>query len=558
MLNARCGYLGQAGCYTISIAVRQRTVYDTIMISPPLKVWVCLAFVCLGVASGHATTWYAAADGTSTNGTLALPWSVPFSVTNGNSFLQPGDTVLFKSGTFVCTESVSNNYEVAGPVLEFRKSGTPSAKITYQSETLWGFSFDGGVLLNTCTNLVIRNFHIFYSGATDRNKTNSYILPFGINVNFPGNDILHNLIENTGHPGIGSWGGTKGKYIAGNIIRFIGENDWTYQDTYSGGERGSGMYLQNQSDNSSDALIQGNISYFNYTTGMKAYGTGAVWGFNFHNNIIFVPKDEVGIFYDQDQINSQGVKMLENYVWSTGNPLMLGYSLGNANPSNAIIAGNYAVSTYQDGVLSVDDGWLHITVTNNTFVNTTYHGLVQMEMTGQTNFLRTHNWDYNSYHAGNSLAYGDWTFEVAAVYTNFSYWTNIINGDTHSTIVTSAPTATVSFAFAPSYDSNFVHVAVFNWQSNATTTVDLSSYFNVGNALRIYDAQNIPIAYTNFIYAGGTVALDLTRTNIATMLGTFALHSTNVWSGFDPRFRAFVIYRNASRLQPPSNFHVSQ
>lgn len=54
MLNARCGTHGVTRPtlgkrYAILIAVRQSTVYDTIMIFPPLKVWVCLAIVFLGV-----------------------------------------------------------------------------------------------------------------------------------------------------------------------------------------------------------------------------------------------------------------------------------------------------------------------------------------------------------------------------------------------------------------------------------------------------------------------------------------------------------------------------
>jgi hypothetical protein len=112
-------------------------VYDTSMIFSPLKVWVCLAFGCLMAGFGHAATWYAAVNGSSTNGTSALPWSVEYAVgKTPNPHLKPGDTVLFKSGgTFVCRDWFSG-YDGTNR-LKFNVSGTPTAKITYKSETLW-------------------------------------------------------------------------------------------------------------------------------------------------------------------------------------------------------------------------------------------------------------------------------------------------------------------------------------------------------------------------------------------------------------------------------------
>jgi hypothetical protein len=112
-------------------------------------------------------------------------------------------------------------------------------------------------------------------------------------------------------------------------------------------------------------------------------------------------------------------------------------------------------------------------------------------------------------------------------------------------------------AFSPSLDSDFVHVSVFNWPTNSTTTVNLSEYFPAGARLSIYDAQNIPNAYTNLTFSGSTVTLDLTRTNRSTMLGTFT-NPAITWTGFDPRFRAFVIYRETSRIAPPDNLRELQ
>ena len=161
------------------------------------------------VADSSAAAWYSAVNGNSTNGTRGQPWSVGFAVAATNTLLQPGDTVIFiNDGTHVCTEI--NTEQRVGQVLEFRKSGTPSAKITYRAESLWNFSFDGGLLL-TASNLVIRDCRIFYSGSSQRNRSNLWTHPPGIQEVSPGNKIHHNLIEKPRHPGIASLKATRGK-----------------------------------------------------------------------------------------------------------------------------------------------------------------------------------------------------------------------------------------------------------------------------------------------------------------------------------------------------------
>jgi hypothetical protein len=439
-----------------------------------------------------------------------------------------------------------------GYQLAFQKSGTPEAKITYRSETLWDFNFDGGLYIgSTTSNIVLWGFNVFWSGITPRANTNNNQFTGGITELGSGNELLHNIVGNTGHPGIASWSSTRGKYIAGNIIRFIGSDDSVNYTPGVPSPAGSGMYLQNDKG-SPEALIRGNISYYNYTTGMKAYGNTDIWRFRFLYNITTMT-DEAGIFYHQDKIDAEGVQFHTNFTWNAA--IRLGYSRGNANPSNAVLVGNYSVGNHQDGVLAIEDGWKSCTVTNNVFINSTYRYMISLEATSQTNFVHTHLWDYNTYHAGTKAGYGTWNFRVGPNAYLTADWKRRISGDTHSSILSSLPPKTDSFAFAPSHDSNFVHVAVFNWPTNATDTVDLAQYFSAGETLAIYDAQDIPNAYTNVLFSGSTVVLELTRTNRATMLGTFS-KNPEPWKGMDPRFRAFVIHRHTKLPQPPRELKV--
>jgi hypothetical protein len=521
------------------------------MIYPQLLVLLALAAGSLPVP---AATWYAAIDGKGTNGTYTDPWSVEMAVgKQSNLYLKPGDTVIFKGGgTYVCTDSDS---EIAyGKQLIFRISGTPSEKIIYKAEHLWQFHFDGGLLMpSTTSNLVVRDFHVYYSGSTNRNMTNYLDYSCGISVFSPGVDIMHNLIENTGHPGIGSWSCTRGKYIAGNIVRFIGINDWTVG--YNGGARGSGMYLQN-ANNSAEALVQGNLSYFNYTTGIKAYGNDNIWGLKFLQNIC-AENNEAGIFYHQDKTDSQGFQMVSNYIWK-GNPgLRVGWQLGNANPSNAVVVGNYVVDT--NVPITMVDGWKNTTWMNNVAVNPWRRLVWELGLASETNSSSGHTMSGNQYWGGAYTGLGTESFLYYGAQKTFAQW-QALGVDSNSVNTAGTPNNITVYAYKPSRDPNFVHVSVFNWPTNSQTAVDLSGYFKSGDLLKIFDAQELPFAYTNFTYAGGTVWLELNRTNIAEMMGTF--HSRqDEWTGFDRRFRAFVIYRygsssTAGSLLPASQLHV--
>lgn len=498
------------------------------------------AFLFVFVGQIHSAVWYSATDGSATNGTQSNPWSVNYAVgTTVNPYLAAGDTVRFLSGTFVCNET-NEMWEVA-PVLAFHISGDTDSEITYMADSLWGFTFNGGLLItNGVSNLVLFGLRITCPELTNRWRTaiNSMppgIVTYGVNVS-----IMHNLMDSVGHAGISSWKGTEGKYIAGNIIRFVGYNDYTpkpppFEGNWDGADRGSAMYLQNL-DDSAEALIAGNITYYNYTTGMKAYGNTDIYDFRFFRNII-AENHEAAIFYHQDNYPTKGVFVHSNYIWS-GNPgLRMGYTLGNGDPTNANIIGNYVVDTNKP--IFFQDGWWDCTVSNNTFVNPFDNYIWYLEESGELQGDKTsHHIDNNLYYVADS---GN-SFYTNEHGINFSTWQSVINGDSGSTYMESLPDYETNFVFNPSTDVRFVHVACFNWITNSTATIDLSGFYASGALLSIYDAQNIPTVWSNVNYEGGDILLDLTLTNRAEMLGTFT-NLTDEWTGFDDRFRAFVIYQ---------------
>lgn len=508
----------------------------------------------LSCISSQAFTWYVSSGGTETNGTYTQPWGVLFAVTNTNPHLSPGDTVVFKSGTWTCAET--NTSYKAGNVLHLRKSGTPASKIIYRPESLWGFSFDGGLMLTAASNLVVRDFRIFSHLSTNRTQTNSgYTLPPGITEETQGNEILHNLIENTGHPGIASWRTTRGKNIRGNVIRFVGFDDWI---DYAGANRGSGMYLQN-ADDSAEALVAGNISYFNYTTGMKAYGNTDIWKFTFKNQIC-VGNSEAGIFYHLDNYASSNFVASSNYLWMNGTGLRLGYPLGNGGHSNAVATWNYVVDAGSAGYpFYVADGWRGLSYSNNIGVSLTDRYLWQLEVLGETSgSVSSHHFGGNAYYSTNTGGIGAGPFLINETSKSLAQWQAGTGSDPDATHSYTLPSANVAYVFSPSTDPSFVHSAVFNWAGASNQTISVNSFFEAGDIVEIFDAQNIPTSYATATISGSkSVELNLGLTNRAAMLGTFTQRGDS-WSGFDSRIRAFVLHKvgreTDSRVRKRVNF----
>jgi subtilisin-like proprotein convertase family protein len=490
----------------------------------------------------EAANWWASSSGSTTNGTYASPWSINYATGNdgSNPYAQPGDIIFVKNGsTFLCTNysTLSNTTNI----LLLKITGTPAAPLTYRAESWLGAKFYGGLQLETASNIVVWGFDISCPWATNRTlRGGSGFLPPGINEYTSENDLEHNFIHNTGHPAIGSWRTTYGKSIRGNILFAPGYDD-------AGNSRGSGMYLQNET-NSSTAVIKGNISIFPYTTGMKMYGNPPSWDPLFDGNFV-TDGDEAGIFVNQDdspmRLPNPSARIVNNVIWKGGHEgqiggIRLGYQTHPATGSNAVIVANYVVE--RAFPLSIVGGWGWNTVKSNTFINLYDKFKVYNDLSGEGGFPTTHFFDWNQYYFTNT---GSVDFKIADVVKSTSQWQADMAGDSNSTFTAGFPASNYTKVVQPSSDSNFVHVAHVNWTGASSVNVDISLYFSPGDRVRIYDAQNMPVAYATNTISSSTIALDLTLTNRMEMLGSFTNTKTNQWLGFDPQLRFFVLYREA-------------
>ena len=506
--------------------------------------WTIIALGLPQCAAG--ATWYAASDGDATNGSYVQPWSIWYAATNGNPYLAGGDTVIFKNGSFKSTAYYPDPYTISNSFMWYA-SGSEASKITYRAESLWGFTFQCGMLIPFGTsNLCFWGLRVSIPEIVTRNKTNAWEMPAGFSVNGSNVSLLHNLVENCGQPGIWSGNDDLGKYFAGNVVRFVGYYDWSLTGgiQYDGDDRGEGFYLENLE---TPALIVGNIVYCNLTGGMLL--KNGVEDFRLTNNIIAETKSH-GILFQQKHDPCEGVNIVSNFVFM-GMPSGPGVTMGNDlyadgwNGTNANVFGNYIVGHLKG--LSLRAHWQDIAVSNNIICRlglygdgssdqATEYNTISVEASAATN-SPTYRFGGNAYYSPSDLALNYSTYGNSGL----DEFTNTTS-DVSSSYSNALPTGLDVFVVQPSSDSNFVHVAVFNWQTNASASIDLSDYFDVGSRLIVYDSQNVPTAYTNLTYNGDDLLLPLTLTNRAEMLGEFTSW-TSSWTGFDPRFRAFVVYR---------------
>lgn len=493
---------------------------------------------------GHlsAATWYAAADGSATNGTTAQPWGVAYAFTN-NPYLQAGDMVLFKDGTYYPT----NDYFYDTEKNLTNAMGVYVSGITYQAQSLWGFTIMGGLYFPytpKVTNTTISKMH--FNLSKFRAYTNAWEEIFGLST-FGGNNITfsHNLIENCSGGGIGKWSASSNTVIVGNIIRFNGAGDWTGRYTESTNvvfERGSGLYSENEVGT---VTFSGNILYYNHTHGVSIK-TDLV-GFNLTNNVAMGGTMEP-ISLENNHTPCLGLNVISNFTWCSFDGVQPGLELGydwwgigtnhldSVGNSNIVAIGNTVVGG--DRGIRIVNETKQVTVQSNRIVAlNTGANVAMLEEKAPTN-SPSYTFQGNEY------------FIPTLAANNFSYWgTNetwaqwqAVSGESGSTLTAGMPNDLKVFSFRPSADTQFVHVVVYNWATNASADVDLTTYFQSGSGLRVYDAQNVPTTCTNLIYAGGSVTLPLTLTNRASIVGPF--DDLAAWTGFDPRFRVFVIYKD--------------
>jgi len=489
-------------------------------------VTVFLVLFCLWIlASIHPTNSISAADYfvapaglSSADGTQERPWDLTTAF-DKTQVIKPGDVVWLRGGT----------YGTGGATLYLTKLvGTKKQPIIIRNYPGERAIINGGISANgpSAYNW-FWGFEITNTSQERRVKPSDR--PTGLNlVGGNGHSVINLIVHNAGHPGIGFWSPVAddpqlyGNILWGNGIYDIFTSPGTLAAPWT---RGSPFYMQNKEGSK---YIEENITFRNFTTGMKAYTQGGfVDGFRFIGNIAFDAPD--WNFLNDGGAKSPQRRLLlrENYLYRPPADIKASMRVGyNDDQGDAVIENNYIVNgTSADGALFVRKYKEGVVVKNNTLVSNSI--LAQF----RAPFPDKPIWDNNTYFSANPK------FKLNDTTLSATEW-QALGYDQNSQINTQLPIENKIFVRPNKYQAGRGHIVVYNWEKKSEQQIDVSTVLKTGDVYELRDAQNYFKVLTTGTYNGSSISVPLNLTEVAPFIGSVT-HIENQHSPTD--FNAFVI-----------------
>jgi len=540
------------------------------------------------VAAGE---FFVAPNGTPQgDGSRFLPWDIATAladntkIQNLNYVVKPGDTIWLLGGTYATYLPSAWPY-----VLGCKLVGTSNSPIFLRQYPGERAIIDGGIYCGNPSDWVtFWGFEITCS----RPRLNTYDQrPAGLIMSARGHKAVNLVVRDSGHPGIGGGGGE----VYGCILWGVGIYEFDNRTRFptNAWVRGSALYLQNSSSNT--YLVSDNISRGSLNAGMKAYAeNGQVQNFVFDGNIVFLNNGE-GIQVECLNNPITNATVMNNFTYRCGKTPMGYFSSDSlAQHGTLIYSNNYVHSSPGTGTAAVWlKRWKNLQVVGNTTITTGLSNewaagsgrgadgmggkFIEVYPGTQSPFSYTIN--SNAYYGGVEQAgpwydhgifrtnYTPFYYKPALPYNgtngqlSFVYWQKSHGFDLKSAYTTNMPTANAVMLRTNKYELGRANLAVFNWQSNITVSVNLSGAgLTNGQRFEVRDVQDYfgtPVLITNYSAASPVVEIPLTNTNVTELSGIIGV------PGFDPNvhtaslFNTFVILPRAQAgPRPPTELRV--
>jgi hypothetical protein len=507
--------------HTDSALKPNTTYYYQIKVKNSLGVIVvtssAVSAITLGDASGPTPTpgklsgVYVAPNGSpGGNGTPENPLDLLTALSGNSNLIRPGDTVWLRGGSYAGSFTSNLTGSPQSPIMvrqfpgeratiDSANSNAPALTVNGEWAIYWGFEI------------------------TNSNPDRVNTRPNGVMIYGPNTKFINLVVHDTG-VGMGFWTPAINSEIYGCVVY---RNGWQGPPPDRG--HGHGIYSQNADGTK---RIVDNIIFDQYGYGIHNYAeAGDLRGFHIEGNVIF----DNGSSAKPDNANdpnilvggrnpAERVALIGNFTYhhfdKIATNVWLNYSA--QNNKDLTLQGNYFVG----GTPLIMTEWLRVTATNNTLIGP--GGLTVVKLPKGT-LPSAYNWDFNTYYTGNSTSASPFVFETEGHSLSYTFpdWQKItgfdLNGQALKTI-TAKPAGVKVFVRPNLYEAGRAHIAVYNWDGNATAEV------NVGNALApgaryeirsVYDYFGQPVAAG--VYQGAPIQLPMTGGKTGPEFNAFVL-----------------------------------
>src|SRR6185295_623594 len=334
------------------------------------KKYSLLASLLFATLSVPATEYYAAPNGLpGGNGTVSNPWTLQAALAQPANVVRPGDTLWLRGGSYTGPTTIWNaslNGSSLAPILVRQYPGeraTVNGGMYIGGSWTWYWGFE-------ITN-----------PDPQRNVTNNFARPEGIEIHGRGCKAINLIIHDTGHPGLGFWKQIgDGAEVYGCILWGNGMYDWS---SGTMDIRGAGLYGQGERAEE-NRYIKDSMFFRNFTQGIHLYSTAAgvyVNGMHIEGNIFFNNGDaSQNLFVGTVAQPCERISIINNCLYFNPGDSGIGIRLGYValNNSGVELKGNDVVGG-STGLLINE--WQRVTLTGNSILGSKER-LVQISRSG--------------------------------------------------------------------------------------------------------------------------------------------------------------------------------
>ncbi|HVH69061.1 MAG TPA: right-handed parallel beta-helix repeat-containing protein [Gemmatimonadales bacterium] len=464
---------------------------------------------------------YAAPGGTSAgDGSASRPWDLPTALAGGNGQVQPGDTIWVRGGTYPGTFTSALAGTAAAPIVVRRYPGeraildgdgsSNTLKIDGAWTNFWGLEVQVSTL--------------------DRANPRMDV----VYVRYTANVKLINLVVHDGGTGIYTEPGAPGVEIYGCIVY---NNGWQAGPTDRG--HGHAIYVKNDAGTK---LVRDNVLFNQYGFGVHVYSDLGSGGLNnidvegnvsFDNGALALPGTSGAanlLVGGEEPVNNGTVLSNLTYHAPTMSASNVRIGYGTVLSGSVTVSGNYAVGGAP--VLWVEY-WSAANVTGDTLVGTgDIVTLTDTSLAGQ-------HWSRNRYYR-DPIAPA-WLYLDTAY--PFSAWQAVTGLAATDTAMAGIPLATRVVVRPNVYEAGRGTVVVYNWSTQASVPVDLSTILQTGDRYEVRSVQALFGApLVSGTYAGGSVSIPMTPVPPPTPIGLPASPAPVTGPAFD----VFLVTRAGS------------